>query len=184
MNLKQLVLNCRNQCQTWWQQVTSNPTVSPAPPVAPAAAHPGLSFLAMGIVIIVIIVGIFFSLTLSSVKATKKAEAKKVTAEEARQRAIAFARANPIIVEFPTSGEGQATKKVGVKLWLDPPKTRVRTSRPARYVFLKDDSLTYEDTEGTSVINDEQKQKWLALIPGEYIVYPLKGDKMYVKWSQ
>ena len=89
----------------------------------------------------------------------------------------------PIIVEFPISGEGNATDKVGVKIWFDPQKTRVRTSRPARYVFLRDNTLVYEDTEGTSEIDNQKKKEWLSLIPGEYLVYPLKGDKVYVKWQ-
>jgi len=85
------------------------------------------------------------------------------------------------IVEFPISGEGHATKEVGLKAWLDPEKTYTRPSRPARYVFVEDTDVFFDDKEGP--VNTNHKD-WKNMPSGKYLVYPLKGDRVYFRWWQ
>lgn len=112
----------------------------------------------------------------------KKSQAEEVAKEKARQEAIAFAKANPIIVEFPISGEGHATKQVGLKAWLDPTRTYTRPSRAVRYVFVEDTEVFFDDI-GPG-INSNNNKEWLNMPAGKYIVYPLKGDRIYFRWWQ
>src|SRR3989344_2882722 len=76
-------------------------------------------------------------------------DARHEAAEEAQRVAQkAAAQILPPVLEFPTSGEGHATKEVGLKAYLDPRRTFTRPSGPARYVFAKDTHLSFDDMEG------------------------------------
>lgn len=91
--------------------------------------------------------------------------------------------------EYPTSGEGYATKEVGLEAWLDPMKTYLRPTsdenpdvpRAARYVFAKNKKLFFDDT-GPSI--GTKKELWWKMPAGNYLVYPLKEDKIYFRWWQ
>lgn len=129
------------------------------------------------LVIIIVLLGIGGCIS----SCHKKAKAKEV----ARQQAIAYALTHPPLPpEFPTSGEGHATKQVGLKVWLDPMKTYVRASKPARYVFVEDPDLFFDNTENARVQNTEHYKKWLDMPPGKYLVYPIKEDRLYFRWWQ
>ncbi len=86
-----------------------------------------------------------------------------------------------LVAEFPITGEGHATKEIGLKAWLDPEKTYLRPSRPARYVFVEDTDVFFDDKEGP--VNTNHKD-WKNMPSGKYLVYPLKGDKVYFRWWQ
>jgi len=118
-------------------------------------------------------------------------EHKAKAEAEARARAVAAAKyaaehppAPMFVPEYPISGAGHATKEVGLKAYLDPMKTYVLPSRPARYVFIEDTSVFFDDTEGARVDTTEHHQVWLDMPPGEYLVYPIGADKVYFRWWQ
>lgn len=108
-------------------------------------------------------------------------EAKKTALENTR-RAVAAIPAP--VVEYPISGEGHATKEVGLKVWLDPMKTSTRTSRAARHVFVEDPAVFYEHDEVTGEQPPEKKKQWEMMPKGKYLVYPLTGDRIFFQWSQ
>ena len=93
------------------------------------------------------------------------------------------------LVEYPISGDGVATKVVGLRCWLDPSKTYVRpvcsqttpTPAPARYVFAENLTIFFDDT-GPGI--DYNSKKWQGMPAGRYFVYPLKDDMIYFRWSQ
>ena len=87
--------------------------------------------------------------------------------------------------EFPVSGEGHATKTNGVRAWLDPIRTSVFPSQPARYVFVEDTVVFFDDTEGARVDRTPHHQVWLDMPAGRYIIYPLGNrDRIFVRWWQ
>ncbi len=86
----------------------------------------------------------------------------------------------PVVVEFPLSGEGHATKDVGLKAYLDPTRTHTRPSKDARYVFVEDPDVVFDDLVGSNV----NHQAWVDMPSGKYLVYPLSGDQIYFRWWQ
>lgn len=118
--------------------------------------------------------------------------ATKVAKIEAAQRAAAYAAAHPptpiVASEFPTHGQGHATKEIGLKAWLDPKKTHVHPSRPARYTFVQDPTLSWDDRAGAKVESNSSQhvRVWLEEMPtGEYLVYSLnEGDRIFFRWWQ
>ena len=85
------------------------------------------------------------------------------------------------VLEFPTSGDGWATKEVGLKAYLDPMRTYTRPRGPARYELAKDRSVYFDD-DGPGI--GANKEVWYEMPPGEYLVFPLKGDRIYFRWWQ
>lgn len=91
--------------------------------------------------------------------------------------------AMPVVDDFPISGEGHATKEVGIKAYLDPLKTHTRPSGPAKYVFVEDESLFFNDTAG-SRIDKTTNNVWWEMPAGRYVIYPLGRDHIFFKWWQ
>jgi|GEM_PF-5503928 len=90
----------------------------------------------------------------------------------------------PAPPEYPRTGEGQATRAMPIKAWLDPLKTRTRPSRPARYVFALDTVLVFDDSAGAFVDKSERRKVWWGMPAGRYLVIPLhaKDQEMYFRW--
>jgi hypothetical protein len=115
---------------------------------------------------------------------------KAVVAEEKATAAhVAAHPPAPVVApEYPTHGEGHATKEVGLKAWLDPKKTHVHPSRPARYTFVQDPTLSWDDCAGARVESNSSKhvRVWLEEMPaGEYTVKPInEGDRIFFRWWQ
>ena len=86
----------------------------------------------------------------------------------------------PITVEFPSSGEGYATKEIGLKAWLNPMRTYLRATEPTRYVFVENPEVTFDDLGPIG----QNSKEWFNMPAGKYLVYPLKGDKTYFHWWQ
>ena len=107
-------------------------------------------------------------------------EEAKVQAE--RARIAEFARTN--IVEYPICGKGHATNGIGLKAWLDPMKTHIRTTKPARYVFVKDTDSFFDNVGNSQTETEERKKIWWNMSAGEYIVYPINGERLYFQWWQ
>jgi hypothetical protein len=120
----------------------------------------------------------------------KKYRSYTAEVEAEKARAEAYAIVHPPVPfmkpEYPSSGEGHATKETPVKAWLDPMKTHYRPSRPARYVFVEDTELFWDDTEGAKVESNstEHHKVWLNMPAGKYLVYPLGVDRIYFRWWQ
>ncbi|OGI67856.1 hypothetical protein A2738_03175 [Candidatus Nomurabacteria bacterium RIFCSPHIGHO2_01_FULL_42_15] len=117
-----------------------------------------------------------------------KEKREKVKAKEAAAQAVAeYARAHPpapIVVEYPTSGAGIATK-AGLKAYLDPEKTSLRAKKQTRYVFVEDTSIYFDNNSGPDQKSRDEKQKeWENMPPGRYTVYPLGEEKVYFRWWQ
>lgn len=111
---------------------------------------------------------------------------------KAAQKAAADVAAHPpapvVAPEYPTHGEGHATKEVGLKAWLDPKKTHVHPSRPARYTFVQDPTLSWDDCAGARVESNSSNhvRVWLEEMPaGEYTIRPInEGDRIFFRWWQ
>jgi len=89
--------------------------------------------------------------------------------------------------EFPTAGEGVATKSTPVKAWLDPGRTYVRPMRsstdetpaPARYVLVENPAKYFDDV-GPDL--NQNHRAWDKMPAGQYLVYPLRDDEIYFRW--
>lgn len=81
--------------------------------------------------------------------------------------------------EFPDRGESHATKTAPAKAYLDPIKTDVQPSRPARYIFLEDPEVFFDDT-GACVNNSA----WRSMPRGKYLVVPLdETADIFFRWG-
>ena len=99
-------------------------------------------------------------------------------------RTASAATVAPTPVEFPTFGEGHATKTAPIKTWLDPKRTFTRPSGPARYVFAEDSSLFFDDVEGAKIDRTENRKIWQDMPEGKYLVEPLDGGDIFFRWYQ
>ena len=88
------------------------------------------------------------------------------------------------VVEYPTSGEGHATKTMPIKAYLDPKRTFTRPSGPARYVFAEDSSLFFDDVTGHVVDRTENRKIWQDMPEGKYLVEPLHRGDIFFRWYQ
>jgi formylglycine-generating enzyme required for sulfatase activity len=101
-------------------------------------------------------------------------------------RVVAIARSQStanvptVVVEFPTSGSGRATKEVGLKAYLDPRRTEGRLSGPAKYVFADNPALSFDDKPGP--MDAATAQRWWSMPAGNYIVYPRGVDEISFTW--
>lgn len=143
----------------------------------------GKGALGGGIVAITLVLGVVY--LIHSTKA--KAKAEKVAMAQA---AAEYARIHPpapnVPPEYPTSGSGHTTQATPIKAWLDPMKTFLRPSRAARYVFVEDPEMVFDETytEGLESNSTPHRKQWLAMPAGKYLVYPLGADKIYFRWWQ
>ena len=107
-------------------------------------------------------------------EAKERAEAEKA---KAVQQAAEYARNHPpqqrVVVpappedpEYARSGEGYATKAIGLKVWLDPRKSYTRPSGPARYVVENHPTMYFDD----SAPGVQSNQKWWGMPAGRYIM--------------
>lgn len=85
----------------------------------------------------------------------------------------------PAPPEFPTRGEGVATKDHPVKAWLRPSKGETRPTGKARYVFVDDPTLWFNDLAGARL---EVNEEWRAMPEGKYLVYPFDRDQIFFRW--
>ncbi|MFA5931776.1 MAG: hypothetical protein WC793_00120 [Candidatus Paceibacterota bacterium] len=53
--------------------------------------------------------------------------------------------------------------------------------QPARYVFAKNKKIYFDDT-GPFI--GAKKEVWWKMPAGNYLVYPLGGEKIYFRWWQ
>lgn len=81
--------------------------------------------------------------------------------------------------EYPYSGTGRATQRDGVKAYLNPRKAYTRISTKAKFVFVGNTSVAYED-KNPGVI--ERSSKWWDMPPGEYLVYPIEDEYLDFTW--
>ncbi len=89
--------------------------------------------------------------------------------------------------EYSSFGEGIATKEVGIKAYLDPMKSHTRPSRSAKYVFVEDTLLTWTEIVGDDLSDADiqaQLRAWWKRPAGNYIIYPVEGDKIFFRWWQ
>ncbi len=113
-----------------------------------------------------------------------KANGEKLAAE---QPTATHPPAPTVAPEYPISGNGVATKSVGLKCWLDPRKTNVQPSKshdttvpaPARYVFVDDPRIFFNDTGPGIGYN---KEVWWKMPAGKYLVYPLTEEEIHFHW--
>ena len=120
---------------------------------------------------IVLVAFAFFFLLKHHQRETSKPTPGNTTIQQQQQPLLAF----------PTSGEGWATKQVGVKAWLDPKHTFTRASgKYARYVLAENPNLFFDDTDVVATTN----KNWQQFPAGNYIVFPLGTDKIHFHWWQ
>jgi hypothetical protein len=83
--------------------------------------------------------------------------------------------------EYQGTGHGTATKSQCVKAWFWPGVTwtKIIKGSGARYVFLRDPSITHEDMAG------RPSPRWPQMPRGRYAVYPLDGEEFVeLEWGQ
>lgn len=85
------------------------------------------------------------------------------------------------VAEFPTSGSGVATKAIGLKAYLDPLKSSTRPSKSARYVFVDNPKLFFDDVGTNGKIGNNAKI-WWKMPPGRYVVYPIGAEDITFSW--
>jgi hypothetical protein len=142
----------------------------------------GRGWVALIVLFLFIAIGGFFWFAKSF---SPKEKTKETSATDSSPAARQTTQAPVVIPEYPTSGEGHATKEAGIKAWLDPMKTYVRPSRPARYVFVEDTTLFFDDTSGAVVDTTAHHKEWLQMPAGKYLVYPIKDDdNIFFRWWQ
>ena len=117
-------------------------------------------------------------------EAKEKAEAQKA---KAVQQAVEYAKTHPpqqgVVVrippedpEYPHSGEGYATRVIGLKVWLDPGKSHTRSSGPARYVVENHRTMYYIDRM------DGRDTGFRSFPAGRYLVYPVGDGEVFFRW--
>lgn len=127
-------------------------------------------------------VGLVVFATFSGIRSCWE-EAK--TKAEAEAKATATAPATPpVVVEYPISGEGHATQDTPMKAYLDPKRTFTRPSGPARYIFVEDKSLYWDDLAGHRASTPAQQKEWEEMPAGRYDVYPLVAEDIFFRWYQ
>lgn len=86
------------------------------------------------------------------------------------------------VPQYPYSGTGRGTKMNGVKAYLNPRKVYTRISKPAKFVFVANPSLYFEDKMPGVIDRTPLSQVWHDMPPGEYIVYPLEEEPLDFTW--
>lgn len=109
---------------------------------------------------------------------------QKTVEEQAAEKAKAaqeYAAAHPPEdPEYPRNGAGYATNKVtAIKAWLDPRKTFVRPSQPARYEVEGHPTMYVDD-----FLDRRNDKKWWTMPKGRYLIFPLGEEEIYVRWWQ
>jgi hypothetical protein len=84
--------------------------------------------------------------------------------------------------EYPYSGTGRGTKTEGVKAYLNPRKAYTRISNPAKFVFVANPSLYFEDKMPGVIDRTPLSQIWHNMPPGEYLVYPIEDETLDFTW--
>jgi hypothetical protein len=149
--------------------------------------HAAIVVILIAIIVMAIGLTTWVLTTKHKVVIEKQARADSVKVAEEKEAAVRSGMyyAPPVegTLDFPAKGEGHATKKVGLRAWLNPMKTHTRPSREVRYVFAEDTTIFFDDTAGA----DETKyhlieRKWWRMPAGKYIVYPLRSDDVFFRW--